>query len=417
MNRMLSAHLWKLAVVLALAVLVILRWQQNNNLRPVVPDPTVVDQAGLVQPSPTPDQGEPAATVAGLRPTATPSPRPPTVTPTALLVFHTVKQGEYPLSIATFYGISADTLLEANQITDPTKLQIGQELLVPVTATSTSARPTATPTPYVPPTPTPEPLYHVVESGDTLSAIAAEHETRVKAIVLANELSDPGRLQVGQELLIPQNAVSFDSPTAVHKISSGDTLGRLALRYGSTVEDLLGANPNLEPTTLQVGQQIIVPITSPPINPEADPWLPQITTPEDSPANIVTVQQQMIEEVNARRDQNGLSALLADADLARIALAHAQDMVKRGYFAHVTPDGVSLRNRFEQQGLEADWVGENIQRNTKPQAQTAAEAIYWFMNSAPHRANILHKRFNRLGVGVVEEPPGWHTIVLVFAQR
>ena len=95
----------------------------------------------------------------------------------------------------------------------------------------------------------------------------------------------------------------------------------------------------------------------------------------------------------------------------------AQDMVKRGYFAHITPEGVDLRGRFEQQGVEANWIGENIQFNTQPKDRAVAAAVEWLMNSPPHRANMLHERFNRIGVGVAEEPPGWYTFVLVFAER
>jgi uncharacterized protein YkwD len=332
-------------------------------------------------------------------------------------VYHVVEQGEYPLAIANIYKIAVDSLLEANQISDPTGLQIGQELIVPVTVTPTPKAPTATPTPRFSPTPTPEPVLHVIEAGDTLMDLAVFYDTSIEVIMLANEVSDPRRLQVGQEILIPPDSVTFDTPTVVYEIEGGDTLSRLALKYGSTVDDLLAANPDLEPTSLRIGQQIIIPITSPPINPDADPQLPQITSPEVSLPSVGTVQQQVVQGVNSQRRQNGLPDFSNAADLSRLALVHAQDMVKRGYFAHVTPDGVSLRDRFKQQGIVADWVGENIQRNTKPEAEAATEALYWFMNSAPHRANILHSRYNSIGVGVVEGPAEWYTFVLVFAQK
>ena len=92
-------------------------------------------------------------------------------------------------------------------------------------------------------------------------------------------------------------------------------------------------------------------------------------------------------------------------------------MIKRGYFAHVTPEGINLRTRFAQHGITANWIGENIQFNTRPENETIASATNWLMNSAPHRANMLHQRFTKLGIGVVEEPAGWYTFVLVFAER
>src|SRR6185503_6337250 len=44
---------------------------------------------------------------------------------------------------------------------------------------------------------------YVVQSGDTLSAIANRYGTTVQAIVSLNNLSDPGRLSIGQVLKIP----------------------------------------------------------------------------------------------------------------------------------------------------------------------------------------------------------------------
>ena len=333
---------------------------------------------------------------------------------TPVPVYHVVRAGEYPLSIAQQYDISVDTLLSINQITDPTRLQIGQKLLVPVTTTPV---PTATPTPRFSPTPTPEPVYYTVQSGDTLLAIANEYDTGVEAIMLANELDNPHTLKIGQKLLIPPDGFKFDTPVVVHTIEGGDTFSHLSFYYGSTIDDILAANPGLEPTSLQIGQKVIIPVTSPPLNPAANPRLPQITSPEPIAPGLAGLPQQIINLVNGQRQTNGLPTLKSDSQLVTLALVHAQDMVKRGYFAHTTPEGITLDNRFAQQGIAADWNGENIQRNTKSIEETAPYAITWFMNSAPHRANILHERFNSIGVGVVEEPPGWYTFVLVFAER
>jgi LysM repeat protein len=55
-------------------------------------------------------------------------------------------------------------------------------------------------------TPTPEQQTYTVQEGDTLSTIAQEHGTTVEAIVAANEIEDPNRIQLGQELVIPPAA-------------------------------------------------------------------------------------------------------------------------------------------------------------------------------------------------------------------
>jgi uncharacterized protein YkwD len=122
--------------------------------------------------------------------------------------------------------------------------------------------------------------------------------------------------------------------------------------------------------------------------------------------------------VNAERAKAGLPFYQVDQEVTAMALTHAQDMVVRGYFGHVTPEGVTLRDRFAEANLtDVVNVGEDIQRNTRPPTETVQFALNWFMNSRPHRANILHSDHNRIGIGIVEGPPGWFTFVLVFAQR
>ena len=130
------------------------------------------------------------------------------------------------------------------------------------------------------------------------------------------------------------------------------------------------------------------------------------------------LEQQMVELVNETRQAEGLAPYEADSEITAMAETYAHDMVVRDFFSHVTPEGVTLRERFLEQGVnDFDRVGENIQRNTRPRTETVQAALTWFMGSPPHRQNILHSHHNRIGVGIVEGPPGWFTIVLDFAQR
>lgn len=70
-------------------------------------------------------------------------------------------------------------------------------------------RPTFTPAPATPaptatPTVTPTPIIYLVQSGDTLLAMAAQFGVTTEAIQEANGIVDPRRLQIGQELIIPR---------------------------------------------------------------------------------------------------------------------------------------------------------------------------------------------------------------------
>jgi N-acetylmuramoyl-L-alanine amidase len=71
---------------------------------------------------------------------------------------------------------------------------------------------TAAPTSAPAATPTPGTVY-TVKAGDSLSAIAATNKTSVDAIVKANNLSDPDKIQEGQKLVMPAEAAAPASST------------------------------------------------------------------------------------------------------------------------------------------------------------------------------------------------------------
>ncbi|MDM8528065.1 LysM peptidoglycan-binding domain-containing protein [Anaerolineales bacterium HSG24] len=341
----------------------------------------------------------------------------PTATPTKELVTHEVASGEMPLSIAVSYGISVEELLVANDDFDPTLLQIGQALIIPITVTPT---PTSTPTPKESPTPTATPQVYIVEAGDSPLSIALKHDTTSEAIMWVNKILNPSGLQVGQELVIPQgddlSEIASSSQTALHTIRSGDTLLVFANNYGSTVDDILESNPELDPTNLSLDQQIIIPLTNPRFDSTAyTPSAAPIVLIPDPPApGLVGLQQQMILAVNAHREAHGFVSYIADESLNQIAMARAQDMDKRGYFSHVSPEGQRVRDYVRNQGLIYTWVGENIERNTQPEASTVNHSVTWFMGHPPHRHNILHPNYTRIGVGVSNQHH-FYTFVLVFA--
>jgi LysM repeat protein len=89
----------------------------------------------------------------------------------------------------------------------------------PQVAVTLSRRATATPAPFTPlptatPTLTPTPIVYVIQSGDTLLGIAAKFDVNAEAIQEANGITDPRRLQIGQELIIPRpDEVLAEPPT------------------------------------------------------------------------------------------------------------------------------------------------------------------------------------------------------------
>lgn len=309
-----------------------------------------------------------------------------------------------------------------NEITDPTTLQIGQELLIPVTPT-----PLAKKTPR----PTPTLVFHTIEAGDTLLGLAIQYDTSVEDLMAVNWLTDATALQIGQKLVIPPEDGSLPdpiqwAPTAIHEIEDGDTLLQIAADYGSSLEDILTANPDLDSTLLQIGQPVTVPLTRPKARAKTNPSAPKLVSlstltladvgalKAGSPS-LVGLEQQMIEAINAKRLEAGLAPYTVDEQLTLMAWGQAHDMAKRDYFGHTTPEGLTLRDRFQEQTLPTTWVGENIYLSVKPANQAVQTAMSWFMGDAPHRRNILHHRFNRIGMGVAQQSTGWYVFVLDFA--
>ena len=104
--------------------------------------------------------------------------------------------------------------------------------------------------------------------------------------------------------------------------------------------------------------------------------------------------QQLFQLVNRDRAQAGLPTLVWDDRLAAAAQKHARLMAERNQPEHQLRGEEPLARRLAS--VPWDVCGENIALNT-----SIGRANTWLMNSPPHRANILNRRFNAVGIGVV----------------
>lgn len=112
--------------------------------------------------------------------------------------------------------------------------------------------------------------------------------------------------------------------------------------------------------------------------------------------------------VNRERRREGLRPLRANRRLALAARRHAADMVRYSYFSHSSRTGAGVAARVARAGYlrRAPWwlVGENLAWGAGT-AATPRYAVRSWMDSPPHRMNILNGRFRDLGAGVVERLP------------
>ena len=107
--------------------------------------------------------------------------------------------------------------------------------------------------------------------------------------------------------------------------------------------------------------------------------------------------------LNAERRSRGLTALRVNGRLRNAAVAHSRDMVANHYFAHEDQSGGGPEDRIAHAGYlprYGPWViGENIAWGTDYLA-TPREIVRAWMNSTPHRHNILYSDFREIGIGV-----------------
>ncbi|HEY2725976.1 MAG TPA: CvpA family protein [Parafilimonas sp.] len=109
------------------------------------------------------------------------------------------------------------------------------------------------------------------------------------------------------------------------------------------------------------------------------------------------LEAKMLVLINDERKKAGVEPLAADPELQKVALAHSADMFKRGYFAHITPEGKDPFDRMRDAHVKFYLAGENLAL-----AQTLSIAHESLMNSPGHRANILRAGFGRVGIGILD---------------
>jgi uncharacterized protein YkwD len=132
------------------------------------------------------------------------------------------------------------------------------------------------------------------------------------------------------------------------------------------------------------------------------------------------IRAQALTLLNQSRKENNLPPLILEAKLNAAAQAHAEDMLKRHYFAHVSPEGKTPGDRFRQTG-GGRWVvvAENIATFTHsppPVSDNILKHLQWsWMNSPGHRKNILLQGITEFGFGLAVNAEGDLYAVQEFA--
>lgn len=101
---------------------------------------------------------------------------------------------------------------------------------------------------------TPTESTYTVKAGDSLYAIANKYGMTVDQLKSLNNLSS-NNLSIGQKLLITGTP---STEPQVYTVKSGDSLYRIALAFGTTVDAIKNLN-NLTSNNLSIGQKLLIP--------------------------------------------------------------------------------------------------------------------------------------------------------------
>ncbi|MEO0511015.1 MAG: LysM peptidoglycan-binding domain-containing protein [Verrucomicrobiota bacterium] len=181
---------------------------------------------------------------------------------------YTVKRGDSLWSISKSYNVSLGELYAANGLNKDSVLRVGQQIQIPVDG-STATVSSVTPDAYQPTGYNQSSTTYTVRRGDTLSKIAKQYDTTVKAIKAANS-KNSDVIQIGETLIIPVGGAAVAPPSVssattasssssrMHTVKAGEYPAKIAREYGMTTGELLAMNSITDPRSLQVGQQLKV---------------------------------------------------------------------------------------------------------------------------------------------------------------
>lgn len=96
---------------------------------------------------------------------------------------------------------------------------------------------------------------HIVQKGETLSTIAHRYGTTIGRLMDLNNLKNANYIREGQVLLLEAGPL----PDTVHVLGPGETVWDLSRKYGVPMDEILAANKIVNPHRLQVGQEVIIP--------------------------------------------------------------------------------------------------------------------------------------------------------------
>jgi len=164
---------------------------------------------------------------------------------------YVVSWGDTVASIASRYGVTISSIVEANDLSEPNQIFAGQHLVIP--GLQSQAVPLTGGS-------------HTVSSGENLFRISLLYDVSVEALMSANDLTNPNQIRAGQQLIIPTGGTTTTStPASIGEataqsngdyiVQPGDTVFGISRKFGVSASALADTNNLLNPSAIYSGQR------------------------------------------------------------------------------------------------------------------------------------------------------------------
>ncbi|WP_312041008.1 LysM peptidoglycan-binding domain-containing protein [Leuconostoc lactis] len=200
--------------------------------------------------------------------------KPAPATPATTAATYTVKSGDTLSRIAAQFKMSVAEIAALNQISNVNAINVGQVLKVNGTTANTNtntnqtnaSKPSAS-----------NAASYTVQSGDTLSKIAASHQMSLSQLAALNGITNPNLIRVGQVLKVTgaTNSAQPSAPAAptqqpaapaapttnnatTYTVKAGDTLSRIAAQFKMNLAQIAALNQISNLNAIRVGQVLKV---------------------------------------------------------------------------------------------------------------------------------------------------------------
>lgn len=135
-----------------------------------------------------------------------------------------------------------------------------------------------------------------------------------------------------------------------------------------------------------------------------------VSNPGDIEGTLIEQRNKFLALINQARSEHGLAPVTLDNSMNELAQFKAEDMAKRDYFSHWTPEGLTT-NELRKDYAIAQFVSENIARDVSIEL-----AHVGLMRSAAHRSNVLNSEWKRAGLGITKDDENGYAFVQVFSD-